>query len=130
VNPRAAVAALALFGYLAAARGVENFYPLSTFPMYSGDPAPTGSRIMARGANGFVEVTDLVDWGCDNLPHLESSTCGDARNIPYLDREREQFIVTHAGSGRESFELVRRVFSFDGKSRADCTLAHCRASRR
>lgn len=130
MRPRAFVSALALFGYLAAARGVENFYPLSTFPMYSDEPGATSSRIMAHGSDGFVEVTDLVDWKCDNLPHLESSTCGDARAVPYIDRERERFIRAHAGNGRESFELVRRVFSFDGKSRADCTLARCRASRR
>jgi hypothetical protein len=132
VNPRLTVSVLALVGYLLAARGVENFYPLSTFPMYSGEPGSTASRIMALGEGGLVEVTDLVDWRCDKLPHLETATCGDARTVPYLDREREAYIRSHAGAGNQSYLLVRRVFSFDrdAKERADCTLARCRARRR
>jgi hypothetical protein len=141
-DPRFHVATLALVGYVLAAAGAGNVYPVSTFPMYSGAAGEAVSRVMARDAGGaFVEVTDLEGWRCDGaVPALEATTCGDARGIAYLDRERDAHIRAHAaasggggsggnGSG-EPFELVRRVFSFDGVERpAYCPIARCTARR-
>ena len=126
------VPTLALVGYLAAARGVENLYPLSTFPMYSGSGGPAASRVMARTAGGdFVEVTDLDAWDCPSLPRLEDVQCAGSDNIPYLDREREEHIRAHPGTGGAPVEVVRRVFSFDGAQRsAFCPIARCTAKRR
>jgi hypothetical protein len=130
VGARFTVATLVLAGYLLAARGVGDLYPLSTYSMYAGSPGDSISRVMALVGGSFVEVTDLSSWQCDNLPHLEAAQCGGARGIAYLDREREAHIRNHPGDGGEPVELVRRVFSFDGVQRpAYCTLARCRARR-
>jgi hypothetical protein len=119
------VAVLALIGYLLAARGVGSLYPFSTFPMYSGAAGGAVSRLMARLPSGeLVEVTDLVGWQCGKM-----TQCGPA-GIGYVDREREEHMRKHSGSGGEAVQLVRRIFSFDGVERAPyCVVAECRARR-
>jgi hypothetical protein len=132
VDARLFLSALVLIGYLAAARGVGSLYPLSTFPMYAAPAGEAVTRIMAHTAGGeWVEVGDLEGWQCDTLPHLETTRCGGAGGIAYVDREREDFIRRHLGSGGEPIELVRRVFSFDGVVRPPyCVISRCRARRR
>lgn len=131
-DSRFLVAVLVLAGYLAAARGVGSFYPISTFAMYASAPGQSASRIMARSSSGeYLEVTDFDGWRCDRLPALDRVACADARSVPYVDREREEHIRSHAGAGGQEVELVRRVFSFDGVARPPyCTIAHCSARRR
>jgi hypothetical protein len=126
------ISILALIGYFTAARGVENLYPVSTFPMFSGAAAPAISRVMTRTASGELhEVTEFTSWQCDNLPHLDATLCLDVPSIPYIDREREDHIRSHPGAGAEPVELVRRIFSFDGVERpASCVIARCSATRR
>jgi hypothetical protein len=129
LDARLVLGALVLVGYAMAARGVENLYPFSVFPMYAAARAKVISRVMARVADGsFIEVTALDRWQCDALPVLEATTCADASSIQYIDREREQYIREHAGTGGQPVELVRRVFSFDGVSRpTHCTVSRCTA---
>lgn len=68
--------ALALVGYLAIARGVENLYPFSTFNMYSVERAASASRVLARDAHGAVsEVTGWERWECDAPPDLDAAPC-------------------------------------------------------
>ena len=118
-----------LGAYALAARGVENLYPFSVFPMYSGEAGTGTSRVMARTAEGaFVEVTAFERWQCDALPVLETTTCAGVGGIPYIDREREQYLRAHAGTGGQPIELVRRVFSFDDVARpTHCPLVRCTA---
>ncbi len=122
---------LVLVGYGLAARGVENLYPFSVFPMYAGTAEAATSRIMARTEGGaVVEVTAFAAWSCEALPSLETTSCHDIRGIPYIDREREAYVREHPLGERsgEPVTLVRRVFSFDGKSRPEaCPVAQCRA---
>jgi hypothetical protein len=121
------VAALLFVAYLLAARGAGNFYPLSTFPMYSG-AGGSMSRIMARLDGKFLEVTALSSWKCDYLPQLDTTSCAGAGSIGYVDRERQAHIEAHSGEGGVPVELVRRVFSFDGVQRPEyCVITTCRA---
>lgn len=126
---------LALLGYAISARGVENLYPFSVFPMYASSEGAVTSRIMARTAAGeLLEVDRFQGWSCPELPALDATSCEGVRGIPYIDREREAHVRAHplgGGEGEgEPVELVRRVFSFDGKARAEtCRLAACRARR-
>jgi hypothetical protein len=132
LDARVVLGALVLGTSAMAARGVESFYPFSVFPMYSGEAGTASSRIMARSAEGgFVEVTAFERWQCDALPVLEKTTCAGVGGIPYVDREREQHIRTHAGTGGQPIELVRRVFSFDDVPRpTHCTIVRCTAVAR
>jgi hypothetical protein len=129
VDPRLVISTIVLVSYLAAARGVENLYPVSTFPMFSGQAGEAMSRIMARTSDGrFVEVLDLVAWKCDGPA---AASCTDVPSIPYIDRERENHILSHSGTGGEPIELVRRIFSFDGVQRPEyCVITRCQAARR
>ena len=134
-DARVFLGVLALLGYAIIARGVENLYPFSVFPMYASGESAVTSRIMARTAAGeILEVDRFHGWSCRELPTLDATSCEGVRGIPYIDREREAHVRAHPlgsndGEG-EPVELVRRVFSFDGKARAEtCPLAACRASR-
>jgi hypothetical protein len=131
IDARVAISVLVLLGYWLAGRGVENLYPFSRFPMYSHAAGGAAARVMARMSDGaFVEVTDLGAWHCDALPALDADKCDGVGGIPYIDREREDHIRSHAGDGRTPVELVRRVFSFDGKTRAPyCVISHCTVTR-
>lgn len=131
-DARLVVAALVLAGYWVAGRGAGNFYPFSRFPMYAGSAGKTATRLMALTAdNQYVEITQFDRWACDDLGHLDETKCEDAGAIGYIDREREDHIRSHPGTGGAPIKLVRRVFSFDGKTRAPhCVITQCTAVRR
>jgi hypothetical protein len=130
LDPRVLVSTLVLAGYLAAAKGVGNLYPISTFPMFSESSGEAVTRIMARTGGEFVEVDEFTSWDCPKLPSLDTTSCAGVPSIPYVDREREDYLRAHAGSGGERVELVRRVFSFDGAQRPPyCVIAQCTAKR-
>lgn len=125
-----AVSLLVLFGFVAAARGVGNLYPVSQFPMYAGNAGPSTAHVMLLGRDGaYVEVDSVQALTCESLPALDAQRCDDASAIPYLAREAEQFIRAHPASGSGvDVELVLRVWSFDGKTRpAHCVVAKCTA---
>lgn len=132
IDHRLVLGALVFIGYSAVARSVGNLYPFSIFPMYAGKAGDATSRVMVRGADGaYEEVPRYEGFACESLPVLETTTCAGVAGIPYIDREREQHIREHAGTGGQPVELVRRVFSFDGKSRpSHCVSTRCTAVKR
>ena len=130
-----AVATFSLVGYFLIARVVGNVYPFSTFPMYSGRHAPSGSRIVAKDvAGGLHEVTDGEAWECDSGA-LSARGCVDdsVYYIGYVDREAIDFVRAHAGPDPRAapVELVRHIWSFPADRgppmTRDCILGRCRA---
>ena len=132
IDARTVVSALVLVGYLVAARGVDNFYPVSSFPMYASAKGTATSRVMAlTQAGDFAEVTAFESWQCGEFGNLDATFCEGVGSIPYIDREREAHVRGHPGTGGAPIQLVRRVFSFDGKTRrSHCVLAQCTAVRK
>jgi hypothetical protein len=135
-RPTAVVAALAFTGYLGVAWGVENLYPFSTFPMYSGAHTATASRVVARDGSGRLhEVEDYDAWTCDLPLRFEVSRCGDVYHIPYVDLARREYIDGHRAPGQgdprgEPVDVVRHVWRFSGPGEPlveDCLLHRCRA---
>jgi hypothetical protein len=126
-----AVSLLVLAGFVGAARGVGNFYPVSQFPMYSGSAGDAAARVMLFADGEYFEVDAFTDFACESWVPLDVGRCEGASSIPYIDRETEAWLLAHRGApaatGRH-FELVRRVFSFDGAQRpAHCVLTRCTA---
>lgn len=131
-----AVSVLVLAGFLGAARGVGNFYPVSQFPMYSGSAGEASARVMFFADGEYLEVDAFKDVQCDSWAWrpLESSRCEGASSIPYIDRETEAELLKSAGTpgaNARELKLVRRVFSFDGVQRIPhCEITQCRAVAR
>ncbi|HXT99595.1 MAG TPA: hypothetical protein VN903_01295 [Polyangia bacterium] len=137
--PRALVGAFAFAGYLGAAFGVENLYPISTFEMYAGAPpshAPT--RVIARDAARTAhEVDEFVGWRCEGPVPLDGTSCVNEwpyASTAYLDRAAADWVADHPGDGAEPVEIVRRVYRLTDEGGPpqvhDCLLRRCRAGRR
>ena len=127
-------AALVLVGYVAISRVVGEGYPFSPLSMFS-RPTSISSRIVARRASGEVaELRDFVGWSCDgaiDFGPANAPACGRDAFHAENDALAEDWIVAHAGAGREPVEVVRRVFRVDRPGGAvtttDCALLRCRA---
>lgn len=123
-----AVSLLVLIGFVAAARGVGNLFPVSQFPMYAGSAGPSTAQVMVLRENAYLAVDTFQSLSCESLPRLDAQRCDDASPIPYLARDAEQFIRAQPANGGTQVELVLRVWSFDGKTRpAHCVVAKCTA---
>jgi hypothetical protein len=137
-SPRALVAALGFCGYLALALSLGNFYPISTFEMYSSQRTTSASRIIVIDQRGAArEVRDFEAWSCDGALPIHPSACPNDwpyAYTTYLDREASEWLTRHPGEGGEPVEVVRRVFrlsSTPGPTPShDCLLARCRATVR
>lgn len=138
-SPRAAVAALVFVGYLVVARAVGNLYPFSTYSMYAESGTGRPSRLVARETHGSMVDLDRYDhWACPDLPPLDRASCPSdtpSSSIPYVDREADHYVRSHAGTGHEpgarAVDLVRHVWWFVDENGAprefDCPVRHCRA---
>ncbi len=138
IDPRAIVALLALAGYAAVARAVDNLYPLSTFSMYAADQVTTGSRLLARDERGGArEIEDYTRWHCEEAPTeaLERARC-EARSygIPYIDRAIRAQIEERRAPQKtvrsRKVTLIRRTFRFAGPGEPrveDCAITQCSA---
>jgi hypothetical protein len=138
VDPLLAVVVLVLAGYLALGRAVRDVYPISTFAMYSAHKVDSGSRIVARTADGRIhEIDRFAGWHCPGPVSIDPAACPAEwpfYYIPYLDRAARAVLERRAGSGKERVDVVRRIWRLDGQAGPppvhDCLLAHCQADRR
>ncbi len=142
-RPRLAITLLAFAGYLAIGRGVRNLYPFSTFDMYSDEHVDSGSRVVARTADGAIhEVTSYRAWRCDAPPEqalsIRPSACPDVAPyyyIPYVDRAARTWIVEHATTELDArasrVDVIRRIWRLGHGGGAprfeDCLLLACSA---
>lgn len=128
-------------GYMLAALGVENLFPISTFPMYSATSPVAGARLVVRDSDGaYAEVVRFDEWSCDVEPTLERvlhATCDDGRiaeTLDYLSQEALDHMRAHAGTAgaREPVDLMIRAWRFEADgtlSEHDCPVTACTASR-
>jgi hypothetical protein len=140
-DPLLAVSLLTGAGYFLIARAVVNFYPFSVYPMFDETHArPSGSRIVARGADGEVgEVSGFRAWACEAPPAV-AVDFATAPDFSYHGREDEaalRAITADAGAAGDPaagpVEVLRRIWRFDAEGRAqveDRVVGRCRAVRR
>jgi len=130
--------AIAMVGYVVAARGVGNLYPFSTFEMYGATRLVDASRIVAIGQDGPHEVERYSRWRCDPAPDPDPRTCDESWpffHIEASDRAAIDHVRSAAApaSGASSVVLVRRVWRLDERDASvrveDCELARCEAER-
>lgn len=123
-------------GYLLVARGVDNFYPFSTFSMYAAVEENSASRVLVRdGAGRLREVSSFRGWACDRPVDLnpeECETTGRYYRLRYIDDATARRLATPATdlAAAEPVTLLRRIWWFDdagGISSEECELASCRA---
>jgi hypothetical protein len=127
-----------MLGYVVAARGVGNLYPLSTFEMYGATRLVDASRIVVIAPDGPHEVERFAKWRCDRTPDPDPRQCGEswpffhieASDRAAIDRVRN---ATVPGTGATPVLLVRRVWRLDERDTSvqieDCELARCEAER-
>lgn len=122
--------------YLLAARGVGNFYPLSTFEMYGSSTLSSASRIVVRDESGAVDEVDAyTGFACDHPVDPDPRTCLEAwpfDHVPAMDAAFARTIDrSRASSSAPRVEIVRRVWRFEDEHTLtqDCVLARCRAAR-
>jgi hypothetical protein len=127
--------AIALLGYLAAARGVGNLYPFSTFEMYGASPLVDASRIIAITDEGPRELERFSGWRCEVAPDPDPRVCGASWpffHIEAVDRAAVDRVAAAAAPGADAREvvIVRRIWRLDRSPVhvEDCELARCEAA--
>ena len=98
------VSFVVLVGYAAAAYGVDNAFPFSTFPMYSGNPTTSGARLVVKDRVGaYSEIARWERWSCATAVDEDSAqtaVCpdgGKAHPIGYLVKEATDHMRAHRG---------------------------------
>ncbi|MBC8066703.1 MAG: hypothetical protein IAG13_00085 [Deltaproteobacteria bacterium] len=131
------LAAIALLGYLAIARGVGNLYPFSTFEMYGATPLVDASRIVALTDDGPRELVEFSRWRCALPPDPDPRACAASWpffHIEAIDRaaiDRVRSAAPPVGAATQVV-IVRRVWRLGEGDAAlaieDCELARCEAA--
>lgn len=132
----AGLTAIAMLGYLVAARGVGNLYPFSTFEMYGATRLVDASRIVVREGDDVHELDRYSRWRCDRVPDPDPRSCVASWpffHIEAVDRAAIDRVVGAPAPGGDarSVEIVRRVWRLGGDDVRveDCELARCEAAR-
>lgn len=131
------LAAIALLGYLAIARGLGNLYPFSTFEMYGATPLVDASRIVALTDAGPRELGEFSRWRCDVPPDPDPRVCAASWpffHIESVDRGAIDRVRAAAPPNGAATEVViaRRVWRLGERDAVltieDCELARCEAA--
>lgn len=140
-----AVSIVVFVGYTAAALGVTNLFPLSTFPMYSDVAPESGARLVVKGGTGeYREVRRYEGWSCEpelTYEMVEKTMCPDGRigqPAGYLAKEALDHIRAHAAKpdtglpAGEPIELLVRTWRFEHDEIVgiECPVARCVATLR
>jgi hypothetical protein len=128
--------------YLLAARGVRNFFPISSFDMYQGRAPEVASRpLVVDGAGRASELEQYDAFRCEpERPSLtDVAQCPGAPRggIAYVSRDLQVYLDEHLaepGAGAEEASIVQRSWTLEDRpgapSHVDCVLARCTARRR
>lgn len=129
--------------YLAAARVVGNFYPLSVFDMYQGHAPEVAARVVVIDAQGRAsQLRHFEGFACEpaalelEAAQIEAQCGADHRPLPYVLRDQQHWIADHIdpAGGSTSITIVSRAHVLEERAGApavrDCALARCTARRR
>lgn len=124
--------------YVLAARGIRNFFPISSFDMYQGQSPTMTSRILIVDNAGHPsEITHYDAFQCnptkpklDDVQHCEGARI---RGPNYVVRDQQIHLDAHLHSSADAgseVKLVLRTFTLENKpgppAFSDCVLAVCR----
>jgi len=128
--------------YVLAARGIRNFFPISSFDMYQAQSSTIASRILVVDASGtFSEITNYEAFQCNpakpnlaDIAHCEHAGIG---RVSYVTRDQQTYLDAHlqqeVKQGREA-QLVWRAFLLEDRpgppTHTDCVLAVCQVRRK
>jgi hypothetical protein len=128
--------------YVLAARGIRNFFPISSFDMYQGQAPTIASRILVvENDGGSSEITHYDSFQCnpaepklENVKHCEGATI---RGPGYVVRDQQIYLDAHLHSGADdglAAKLVLRTYTLENRpgppAFSDCLLAVCRVRKR
>lgn len=133
----------AIFGaYVLAARGVRNFFPISSFDMYQAQSSTVASRVLVVDSSGKPsEITQYEAFQCNpshpklaDVTHCEHSGMG---RVEYVARDQQIYFDEHRRQdlkdGVEA-KLVWRTFHLEERpgppAHNDCVLAVCQVQRK
>jgi hypothetical protein len=128
--------------YVLAARGVRNFFPISSFDMYQAQSSTIASRVLVVDPSGKPsEITQYESFQCNpsrpklaDVTHCEHAGTG---RVEYVARDQQIYLDAHlrqdVTNGRES-KLVWRTFILEDRpgppTHNDCVLAVCQVRRK
>ena len=128
--------------YALAARGVRNFFPISSFDMYQGRAPTIATRILVVDNSGkTAEITQYESFQCnpekpilDDLRHCQGAAI---RGPGYVVRDQQIYLDAHLHPGvaqNPDAKLVLRTFTLENKpgppAFTDCVLAVCQVHQR
>ena len=141
--PIAAIVAWTVFiAYFSAARGIQNFFPVSVFDMYRAHaPAVVGRVIVTDRTGDASEITTWTGFHCDDgrpvLKDLEACAPEPtSRPIGYILRDQQLHLDEHSEvkPGSEAIAIILRSYRLVTERGApphtDCVIARCTARRR
>jgi hypothetical protein len=128
--------------YVLAARGVRNFFPISSFDMYQAQSSTIASRVLVVDSSGKPsEITQYEAFQClpprpklTDVTHCEHAGVG---RVEYVGRDQQIYLDEHRRQDlKNSHEakLVWRTFSLEERpgppTYSDCVLAVCQVRRK
>jgi hypothetical protein len=128
--------------YLLAARGVRNFFPISSFDMYQGRSPDVASRpLVVDGAGKASELTQYDAFRCEparpQLTDVRQCPGAPLGGIHYVARDLQVYLDEHLaaeGAGMAEASIVQRSWTLEDRpgppSYVDCVLARCSVRRR
>ena len=143
--PIAAIVAWTVFiAYFSAARGIQNFFPVSVFDMYRAHaPAVVGRVIVRDRAGDASELTTWTGFHCKGgrpvLRDLEACAPDPtSRPLGYILRDQQLHLDEHSevvpGSEAIAIAIVLRSYRLVAERGApphtDCVIARCTARQR
>jgi len=128
--------------YVLAARGIRNFFPISSFDMYQGRAPTIATRILVVDDIGHSsEITQYDSFQCnpakpklENVQHCQGAAI---RGPNYVVRDQQIHLDAHLRSGltdAPNAKLVLRTFTLEDRpgppAFSDCVLAACLVHKR
>lgn len=128
--------------YVLAARGVRNFFPISSFDMYQAQSSTVASRVLVVDTSGKTsEITQYDEFQCDpprpkltDVTHCEHAGIG---RVQYVARDQQIYFDEHVRQDVKNgvdVKLVWRTFNLEERpgppAHNDCMLAVCQVQRK
>lgn len=128
--------------YILAARGIRNFFPISSFDMYQAQSSTMASRVLVVDSSGKPsEITQYEAFQCDpprpNLADVTHCEHAETGRVEYVARDQQIHFDEHVRqdvqNGVEA-KLVWRTFRLEERpgppTYTDCVLAVCQVRKK